>query len=163
MIVAAWVLLLGLLTAWFSGWLDAQRNPNREVSGHVAEGGVREVVLQQNRQGHYVATGSINDASVRFLLDTGATTVSVPEDLARELDLSPGAPSPTQTANGVVMTYPTVLDRVRLGNIELRDVRAHINPGMRGGGVLLGMSFLKQLEMIQRGDSLTLRQHPPSS
>ena len=160
MIAAAWVILLGLLTLLFSDWLETQQNPNREVQGRVLEGGVREVVLQRNRSGHYVAIGRINGQPVRFLLDTGATTVSVPAGLAGTLSLRRGPPQLAQTANGVVTTYATRLENVELGELSVDNVRASINPGMHGNDVLLGMSFLKQLEFTQRGDTLTLRQYP---
>lgn len=162
MIALAWILVLGLLTAWFSGWLDRQENPNGQVAGEFTGDGIRQVILEQNRSGHYVATGSINHQPVRFLLDTGATTVSVPAHLARSLGLALGAPARARTANGIVTTYATRLARVELGNIVLYDVRAHINPSMRDEDVLLGMSFLRQLEFTQRGSTLTLRQYPAS-
>ena len=160
MIAAAWVILLGLLTLLFGDVLENQQNPNREVEGRVLESGVREVRLQRNRSGHYVATGLINGRRVRFLLDTGATTVSVPARLAERLELERGRPQLASTANGVVTTYTTRLENVRLGELSVDNVRANINPGMRGEDVLLGMSFLKHLEFTQRGDILTIRQYP---
>tara|TARA_B100000029_G_C17117834_1_gene793955 strand:- start:44 stop:583 length:540 start_codon:yes stop_codon:yes gene_type:complete len=160
MTVAAWLLVLGVLTVYFSGFLDAQDNPNQLVSGAVAPHGVREIKLKQNRQGHYVATGEINGKSVRFLLDTGATEVSVPQDLAEYLGLRRGRPQTVWTANGSIVTYDSRLDEVRLGPIALRGVGAHINPHMDGEEVLLGMSFLKDLELVQRESELTIRQRP---
>ena len=65
-----------------------------------------------------------------------------------------------QTANGVVTTYRTRLTSVALGTIAISNVRAHINPGMTGDEVLLGMSFLRDLELTQREGLLTLRQRP---
>ncbi len=160
MIVVAWVILLGLLTLLFGNVLETQQNPNREVQGRVLESGVREVMLRRNRSGHYVANGRINGQPVRFLLDTGATTVSVPAGLAKPLGLDRGRPQLANTANGVVTTYATRLDNVQLGELSVDNVRANINPGMRGDEILLGMSFLKHLEFTQRGDTLTIRQHP---
>ena len=160
MILAAWVLVLGLLTAFFSGWLDKRDNPNQMVTGVTSDAGVREVNLQQNRSGHYIATGKINDVPVRFLLDTGATNVSVPERVAKRLQLEAGHSERVETANGSITTYFTRLDKVDLGTIQLVDVRAHINPHMDSDEVLLGMSFLRHLELIQRGGALTLRQYP---
>lgn len=158
MIASAWIVLLGLLTAYFSGWLRDQENPNRQPSSVYAENGAREVTLIRNRQGHYMATGAIDDHTVRFLLDTGATTVSVPADLAKSLRLPVGPASTAWTANGSITTYDTRLDEVRIGNILLQDVRANINPRMHSEDVLLGMSFLKRIEFSQRGNTLTLRQ-----
>jgi aspartyl protease family protein len=158
MIVLAWLLILGLLSAYFSGWLGEQRNPNQNIETLITAEGTREVVLKQNRFGHYVASGRINGVSATFLLDTGATDVSVPADLAEEAGLEAGPPARAQTAAGVITTRMTRIDRVELGGILLENVRAHINPRARGDEVLLGMSFLRQLEFTQRGDELTLRQ-----
>jgi aspartyl protease family protein len=158
MTVLAWILVLGLLSAFFSGWLDKLNNPNQQVRSQLLDDGAREVVLEQNRAGHYVANGAINDHAVTFLLDTGATSVSVPASVASELGLKRGAPLRAKTANGTVTTYATRLEEVRLGNISLENIRADINPRMQGKEVLLGMSFLRRLEFTQRGRELTIRQ-----
>lgn len=160
MIALAWIVLLGLLSAYFGGVLERQRNPNQRVASTVLDNGVREVVLTQNRSGHYLASGHINQEPVTFLLDTGASTVSVPADLADRLGLARGAPIIAQTAAGPITTYTTRLERVALGQIELHDILAHVNPHASGDDVLLGMSFLRHLELRQQGDTLTLRQHP---
>lgn len=157
MIFAAWIGAAVLLTWLFADALDRRENPNQNVrSARTAESA--EVRLTRNTMGHYVATGTINGREVRFFLDTGATHVALSESLAGELGLERGPSSRTQTANGTIVTYQTVLDRVSLGDIRIRDVTASINPRMTGDEVLLGMSFLKHLEMIQRGDQLVLRQ-----
>ncbi len=158
MTVLAWIVVLGLLSALFGGWMEHLNNPNQQVTTQMRADGVREVVLRQNRAGHYVATGAINGHKVTFLLDTGATSVSVPGKVARRLGLRRGAPVQANTANGVITTYSTRLDQVRLGDIELNNVRADINPHMRTDDVLLGMSFLRQLEFTQRDRELTIRQ-----
>ncbi len=161
MMLVAWLLVLGILSAYFSGWLGRQHNPNQSIDTVVTSSGAREVVLEQNHYGHYVASGQINGVDVTFLLDTGATDISVPAGLAREAGLERGPESRALTAAGEITTQMTRIDRVELGGIVLRDVRAHINPHMGGDEVLLGMSFLRQLEFSQRGEELTLRQRPP--
>jgi aspartyl protease family protein len=159
MIVGMWVTLLGLLTWFFSDFLDAQYNPNQQVATSIGAGGVAETVLQRNRYGHYVATGAINGAAVRFLVDTGASDVNIPASVAEKLALKRGSAHSASTANGTITVYATRLDKVRLGEIVLHNVRASINPHMRGEDILLGMSFLKDLELVQRGDKLSLRQY----
>jgi aspartyl protease family protein len=99
----------------------------------------------------------INGQPVRFLLDTGATQVSVPAHLGPVLGLQPGAPASVMTANGSVTVRQTRIDQLVVGPFELRNVGSHLNPGMRSDEVLLGMSVLRHLEFIQRGDTLTLR------
>lgn len=157
MIVAAWVVGLGLLTLLFGDLLERERNPNRQVLSRTDGDGGMEVVLQRNRYGHYVATGRINGEPVEFLVDTGASDVSVPGDIATRLGLERGAPLRYQTANGSVTGYRTRIDRLELGELVLRDVPASINPAYRENDVLLGMSVLKRLEFTQRGDTLILR------
>ena len=159
MIVGMWIALLAMLTWFFAGVIEEQYNPNQRVATSVSEGGVAETVLQRNRYGHYVATGEINESAVRFLVDTGASDVNIPAEVAARLALRRGAAQRANTANGTITVYATRLDQVRLGDIVLRDVRASINPHMGGEDVLLGMSFLKDLELVQRGDKLSLRQY----
>ena len=158
MIYAAWLLVLGLLFLFFNHFLGRQYNPNQKPISECGQDGYCEVTLQQNRGGHYVASGMINGQPVNFLLDTGATIVSIPENVARSLNLKRGTPILANTANGTITTYSTELDRVALGDIELYQVSASINPYMSSDEILLGMSFLKHLEFTQRGDILILRQ-----
>lgn len=61
------------------------------------------------------------------------------------------------TANGAIAVYATQLDTVQLGSIKLQHINAHINPHMPDDIVLLGMSFMKHLEMTQREGTLTLK------
>ena len=159
MIILAWVALLVLLFFFFQAILERQYNPNQEVTGRVEQGGAKEVLLERNRMGHYVATGAINGVPVTFLLDTGATDVAVPAAVAERLGLRGGPMVRSKTAAGTVDSYLVTLDRVALGPIEMADVRASILPTMEGEEILLGMTFLKRLELVQRGNTLLLRQY----
>ena len=157
MIVAAWLLLLALLTWFFNEQLDRQHNPNRQVMSATSPDGQPQVELERNRFGHYVATGLINSQPVVFMLDTGATDVSVPLPVAEKLGLSKGQPMLYQTANGTIRAWQTVIDEIRLGQLRVGPVQASINPGSQGDEILLGMSFLKQLDFNQQGNTLTLK------
>ena len=158
MIILAWVVVIGLMTAFFSKILDQKRNPNQNVSTHVLEGGQKEVVLQSSRHGHYVATGRINQQKVVFLVDTGASFVSVPEKVANKAGLEKGSPITATTANGNITVYSTILDSISIGEIELTNVKADINPHMKGEEILLGMSFLRNLSVTHEDGTLTIRQ-----
>jgi aspartyl protease family protein len=159
MFVLAWLAFMALLGLGFSDILDRQHNPNQALVTNYADG-VREVVLQRNRQGHYLSSGRINGREVVFMLDTGATTIAIPARLASDLDLTIGQRFQTRTANGTADVYATVLDEVSIGDIRLNDVSAAVTPGLATNEVLLGMSFLRNIEFAQRGDSLILRQYP---
>ncbi|MBJ7265966.1 TIGR02281 family clan AA aspartic protease [Idiomarina abyssalis] len=152
----AWGLAIAMLVWFFEDKLQQQFNPNSQVQSHLDNGQVT-VVLEQNRMGHYVARGKVNGQSVTFLLDTGATLVAIPEGLAQKFGLRKGRQGMSQTANGRVITYRTEIDRLQLGDIQLSNVAASITPGMDGDVILLGMSALKEFELMQKGDTLTLR------
>lgn len=157
MVGAMWLLLLGLLTLFFNDFLDKQHNPNQQIAS-MQRDGQQAIVLQRNKYGHYVASGMINQQAVVFMLDTGATDISIPENVAIRLGLERGRAVTYQTANGPATNYATRLDSVSLGNITLYNLSASINPNVDHEDILLGMSFLKHIEFSQKGNSLTLRQ-----
>ena len=154
MALVASLLLLGGLWLYFSDAVETRDNPNRSLA--VAPG-TGELVLRRGSHGHYIFPGEINGRPVIFLLDTGATVVSVPAHLAGELGLTPGARQTAITANGTVATRATRIETLAFGPFVVRNVPASLNPGMGDMQILLGMSVLKHLEFTQRGDRLILR------
>ncbi|WP_313222422.1 retropepsin-like aspartic protease family protein [Stutzerimonas nitrititolerans] len=158
MLVLAWGAGILLATRFFADWEESRYNPNQQPVS-VVQGDQIEVLLEGNAQGHFVADGRINGKPVTFLLDTGATDVAIPAELAEELGLSRGAPVNLLTANGQTTGFRTRLESLAIGEIVLRDVRAIVAPGFGGDQILLGMSALKQLEFTQRAGTLVLRQH----
>ncbi len=157
MLIIAWAAALFLATRFFGDWEQRQENPNTTVTSEHGDGFV-EVQLVSNRQGHFVMTGQINARPVEFMLDTGATNVAIPEDVAEKLRLERGARVQVSTANGRTEAFRTTLERLRIGDIVLNNVRALVVPGLDGDQVLLGMSAINQLEFTQRGGTLLLRQ-----
>lgn len=160
MMILAWIVFLGLGVFFFEDVLQRQFNPNQHLDTHHTADGVREVVLQRNKYGHYVTSGEINGKPVTFMLDTGATGVAIPPAVARRLGITRGRPFQTRTANGVATSYAARLETVSVGDIELQDVQAAVAPGLDMEQILLGMSFLKHIEFTQRGNTLVLRQYP---
>ncbi len=158
MIVVASVLALALMTWFFNGVLDRQVNPNRNPDSRTTAQ-FNEVTLVANRQDQYVVSARLNGLEVPVLVDTGATDVALSQSLARRLDLPRGRTILASTANGVVEGYQTRLDEISVGSITLYDVSASVVPNMSSPDVLLGMTFLRDLEMIQRDGMLILRQN----
>jgi len=154
----AWLIALAILVFVFQDIIDEQNNPNTNPEYALSAQGKAEVYLKQNRYGHYVARGEINEHPVTFLLDTGATEVSIPAGVAQQLNLPSFGSYPVQTANGSVKVYQTKIELLSIGNIFLYNVRAHINPAMQGDEILLGMSALKRVEFLQTGKQLILRE-----
>jgi aspartyl protease family protein len=117
----------------------------------------QHATLAADSRGHFVVDGAVNGAPVRFLVDTGATSVALPASDAVRLgiDYKKGPTSFTKTANGVVRVYRVRLDTVRLGAIELSGIEGIvIEQGL--DMALLGMSFLNRVEMKRDGQTMTL-------
>ena len=157
MLYLMWATLLGIVALLMQSWLDRQHNPNRHIAIRTSSEGKPQVILERNRYGHYVSLGRINGEEAVFFLDTGATDVVIPAEIADKYGLKRGIAYPVNTANGTVTVYATRLDLIELGPLQLRDIRASINPHMDGEEILLGMSFLKHLELTQRKDELLIR------
>ena len=126
-------------------------------TGGVDTGGKASVTLVANTQGHFVATGSINGATTRFLVDTGATVIAMGSAEARRLGISylKGQRILMSTANGVVPAYHVTLNNVKVGDISLSGVDAVVHEAQLPV-VLLGMSFLNRVDMKREGDKLVL-------
>ncbi|MCK5395273.1 MAG: TIGR02281 family clan AA aspartic protease [Gammaproteobacteria bacterium] len=157
MTIAAWLIFLAILFGVFDYLTSQRNNPNQNIVTAV-NGLKKEIILQRNAYGHYVANGAINGEDVVFLLDTGATEVAITESLANKIGLIKGSEFMVKTANGNAKAYRTHLNSVAIGDIVRYDLNATILTNMVGDEVLLGMNFLKHFEIIQKGKTLTIRQ-----
>lgn len=111
--------------------------------------------------GMYSITGFINGQPVTFIVDTGATWISMNIHHARSLGINfryIGKRSYVSTANGMVPIYRITLDKVRVGEIELTNVAAGVIEGNSPAKVLLGNSFLNRVEMQRQGQVMLLKQ-----
>ncbi|MDC8770957.1 retropepsin-like aspartic protease family protein [Roseateles albus] len=125
-------------------------------AGPAANAG-RKIILSAGSGGHFTSIGSINGQSTQFLVDTGATAISISQAEAERIGLnySAGRRIMTQTANGVVPAHMMQLGSVRIGDVEVRNVEAIVIPGQMSH-VLLGNSFLTRFQMLRHNDVLTL-------
>lgn len=130
------------------------------ISGSFQPGDKPRVSLTADATGHYMTPGSINGRPVRFLVDTGATLVSIGASDARRLGLRylGGEKGYSHTANGVTTVYRIKLDSVKVGSIAMTNVDAVVHPDNDMPFVLLGMSFLGRLELRHEGQTLTMTQ-----
>ncbi len=127
------------------------------ISAADSPGAGTTIVLSADGGGHFWANGTINGKSMRFLVDTGATNVSMSQSLAEKigLDYRSGQRGISSTANGQVQAYRVPLTSVRVGEVELYNVAATIVP-VPMDYVLLGNSFLTRFQMKRENDTLTL-------
>ncbi|MBT3205276.1 MAG: TIGR02281 family clan AA aspartic protease [Gammaproteobacteria bacterium] len=151
-----WIIGFFMLALLFDQILEQKFNPNQSINT-LQTGSYQEITLKRNRQGHYIFNGLINNKVVTFLVDTGATTTSIPANLATKLNLKKGHRFTVQTANGNSFAYSTIINSLKIGDMKFNNVSASLNPGLLGNEILLGMNILKNIELIQRGDTLILR------
>lgn len=159
MVFLAWFLFLIMLSLGINRYIEKQQQPNQQLNVDLSAELTKTVKLRQNKQGHYIVEGKLNGYRALFIVDTGASSISIPISLANKMNLSKGYPVRSRTANGEITVYQVNLESVQLGPIIMNGVRAHINPHMEGEAVLLGMSFLKHLVMLQKNGVLTLSVH----
>ena len=114
------------------------------------------VTLAQDGYGHYRTEAYVNGLRVRFLVDTGATLVSLPVAEAQRLGINylQGTPGYSQLADGRrVVSYRVSLESVTVGDITLYNIDGVVQGG---GEPLLGMSFLSRTEMRNDGQRMVL-------
>ena len=121
-------------------------------------GAPSKVTLSPDSAGHFLISGQVNGMPMRFLVDTGATLVALPESDAKRLgiDYRKGVPGISRTAAGEAPVYRVKLDSVTLGDITLLNVEGVVMVGPGLDVALLGMSFLNRTEMRRDGNYLTL-------
>ena len=123
----------------------------------AAGSGRQSVTLAVGAGGHFTAEGQINGGGIRFLVDTGATAISIPASDATRLriDYRNGRRVTMQTAGGPTAAYVVTLDSVRVGAIELQNIDAVVvEQGLTVA--LLGNTFLNRMEMRLEGQTMTL-------
>ncbi len=127
----------------------------------ASAGGKGQVTLYAGGGGHYFADGFINDAPVKFLVDTGATVIAMSSNDAARAGIDykrTGKQEIVSTASGMARSYAVKIGKIQVGEITLFNVDGSVIEGKYPQQPLLGMSFLGQLDMKREGDKLELRQ-----
>ncbi len=130
------------------------------AGGSFAEVEKSEVTIWRDKSGAFLTVGSINGQTVDMMIDTGATSVAMSEVEARRLGINyrpDGDRVRVHTASGNAWAYALKLGRVQLGPISRNNVQAVVIEGSSPRRVLLGMTFLRGLELQNQGDRLVLR------
>jgi aspartyl protease family protein len=122
-------------------------------------GGSQRTTIIADAKGHFFTTATINGVSMPFMVDTGATMVTISSAHAKSANITytSGERGMMQTANGITVAYKVKLDTIRLGDITLNNVDGVVMENDQLGKFgLLGLSFLNRTEMRREGDSMTL-------
>lgn len=117
-----------------------------------------DLTIPRARDGHFYASGTVNGHPVRFLVDTGATTVVVSEAVAQAAGLNGGQPTVFRTANGDLAGRVVGNVQVGVGPVEVDGLRVGV--GLVGGDsdkALLGQNFLSRFNITLSGHEMVLR------
>lgn len=128
------------------------------VAGSAAPVNNNPVSLYADSRGHFTGNLSINGASLKYLIDTGASTVALNSGDAKfaKIDYEKGEKAQASTANGIVEVYVVTLNTLKIGTITLNNVEATVHEGGSPSVVLLGMSALNKLDMKRDNSIMTL-------
>jgi aspartyl protease family protein len=123
----------------------------------AATGRGNRIVLTAGSGGHFMTPGQINGKAAQFLVDTGATSISMTVGDAERLglDYKSGQRIQLSTANGVVLGWRTSLASVRIGDVEVFNVEAVV-ASRDMPFMLLGNSFLTRFQMLRENEQMIL-------
>lgn len=156
------VLLSGCIPEQESTGTHAPAAPSKEAEkkSTIRQHRSGTVVLEPDRRGHHIAEFRMNGKKVTAMVDTGASVVTLSRKTARKIGIRPAKADYTvqfNTANGVVKAAVVTIDRIKIGKIQLRNVKAAVLPdGVLASKTLLGMSFLGRLESFTFEDGMLI-------
>ena len=131
------------------------------ISGNYNKpSGIQTVTLTPDEQGMYWVTGTVNGVNMKFVVDTGSTLISMNRHEAEKLGIdykSEGIKTFSNTAGGRDPVYVVRLQKVKIGEIMLRDVFAAIHDSDFPDVTLLGNSFLNRVDMEREGRILKFK------
>jgi len=142
-----WVLLFFGVIAGVGLWDDIQRASQPSFATVTAD---NQIKLSRAADGHYYVNPRVNEATLRFMIDTGASDIVLTRSDARALGVDPDTLNYigiALTANGEVRTAPIWLDTLRIGPISDTGLRAVVNDGELDQS-LLGMSYLQRFSSV---------------
>lgn len=145
-----WFFIAAILYAVISGLL--QDGPLRVTMDTDGSG---SLIVQRHRDGHFYVKAQLNGQPATLMIDTGASTLAISEELADAAGLTRCRPQQSQTANGVTNTCIASLERLQIGPFALEQVQTSVLPRLSGPG-LLGMNVLHHFRMKQDGETLRL-------
>jgi len=140
---------------------QAEYSLGSSVSMNYAKSEAVKEQIMANHRGMFLTYGSINGQSVKFLVDTGATTIAMSSVEARRLGILfrvDGRVTSASTASGIVKSWAVKLKSVKVGKIKQKNVQAMVVDGSHPTEVLLGMSFMDRLKVNKEGNKLILEQ-----
>ncbi len=150
LLTIGWVICLIVIGVLYHKSLYSAKEPKIIINQSEAK-----IIIPKSFDSHYHIQGQIDNQLIDFIIDTGATKLSLSENLAKKFNLSFGPVIKISTANGDVDGYLTTIPNIIIGKIEFNNISALIMPNM-SDEALLGMNILKKFDISQHDDNLIL-------
>lgn len=118
-----------------------------------------DLVIKRSQDGHFYTLGKVNGVDAKFMVDTGASLVTVSEDFARKASIRGGVPTTFKTANGDAQGRIVDGVGISIGPVNITNLRVGV--GLRGhdsSDALLGQSFLSKFDIVMGKDQMVIRQ-----
>ncbi|WP_374087303.1 TIGR02281 family clan AA aspartic protease [Methylomicrobium lacus] len=129
-------------------WTPAFKAPSAEAM---------PLALKQNSSGHYFVDGAVNGKPLVFVIDTGASIVSLPNVIASAAGISCKDKALMDTANGITEACTAVIPELKFGQFVLKDAESMIVPNL--SQPLLGMNVLQHYKIAQENGELRISAH----
>ncbi len=129
---------------------DDDRNSSKSSSHNPLSG--RTARAKMKRNGHFYFNTKMNGASVKVMVDTGATGVAINRSTARRMGIKLSNSDfkyKSQTANGIAYYASAKIDEIKIGRVVVYDVRAAVLKDSSLSETLLGMTFLRKLKKFE--------------
>lgn len=146
--LAIWIALFAASYLYF----ESRERPIVAIATETIRG---EVLIPRSPDGHYYVRGAINGHPINFMVDTGASNVSISAETALAAKLQHGTPAQFETAGGKVPGAIVKGQTIMAGGIVVKGINVAV--GIQDETALLGQNFLRRVEVIQSGDQMTLR------
>ena len=132
---------------------------NQSIQGNFKSAERKKSRIYPDSLGMYFIEGQINGHATPFLVDTGATYVTMSSQHAKKvgIDYKRGVRGYSQTATETVPVWQVRLRSITVGGIRLRNVEASVIEGSQPGTVLLGNSFLSRTQIQRKGRVMELQ------
>ncbi len=148
-LVIGWITVIAIFALLLNSTLFGTKAPSISES----DAG-KQISIPKDYDSHFRVKGEINGIPVTFLIDTGATSIAISPELAKQANLSNKTRITMETANGEVSGYLTRIENLNIAGIEIKNVSAVIIPEL--DTALLGMNVLSKFSIQQTKDTLTL-------
>ncbi|WP_024299618.1 retropepsin-like aspartic protease family protein [Methylomicrobium lacus] len=112
------------------------------------------LTLRQQSNGHYFVDGSINGSPLIFVIDTGASVVTLPREVALGAGIYCENDTTVETANGTAQACTGTIPKLKFGDFTLTDLRCIIVPKLKQA--LLGSNVLKDFKLLQNNGEMRI-------